>query len=99
MCDLDDTSMKRKDNVVELVATHLHQSAIAKNRNRKAACSRRRRGGEGCGKRKAKKVKEPEFYQAALRSIRDILAARHVTLSPFLRVRASLRSPFIFFTN
>ena len=31
MCDLDDTLMKGKDNVVELVATHLHQSAITEN--------------------------------------------------------------------
>jgi len=46
MCDLDDT---RKDNVVELAATHLHQSAIAGNEIGKQPV-------RGCGKRKAKKT-------------------------------------------
>jgi hypothetical protein len=57
MYDLDDTLMKGKDNVVELAATHLHQSAIAENEIGKQPVSRRHRGGEGCGKRKAKKRK------------------------------------------
>jgi hypothetical protein len=59
MCDLNDTSMKRKDNVVELAATLLHQSAIAENEIGKqpvAAVTEMARGGE-----KQKDIKETEF--------------------------------------
>jgi len=31
VCEVDDTSMKRKDDVAELATTHLHQSAIVEN--------------------------------------------------------------------
>ena len=75
-----ETSMKRKDNVVELAATHLHQSAIAENEIGKQPVAAVAEVARGAVIRKAKDVKETEFLQAALRSIRDILAARHVTL-------------------
>lgn len=96
MCDLDDTLMKGKDNVVELAATHLHQSAIAENENGKQPVAA---VAEECDNRKAKKRRRNRIFSRRLRSMRDIIAARHVTLSPILRVRASLRSTFIFFAN
>jgi hypothetical protein len=51
MCDLDDT---RKDNVVELAATHLHQSAIAGNEIGKQPV-------RGAVKEKQKNVGKPNF--------------------------------------
>jgi len=47
VCEVDDTSMKRKVDVAELATTHLHQSAIVENEIGKQPVSRHRRGGEG----------------------------------------------------
>jgi len=58
----------------------------------RTASSRRRRGAV-----KEKQKKNPNFSRR-LRSMGDILAARHVS-SPVLQVGAGLRSRFIFFTN
>jgi hypothetical protein len=54
ICEVDDTSM---DNMVELAATHLRQSAIAENEIGKQPVAAVAEVAGGCGKRKAKKKK------------------------------------------
>jgi hypothetical protein len=99
ICEVENTSMKRKDNVVELAATHLHQSAIAETKIGKQPVAAVAEVARGAVKERQKKRKGNRILAGGVAQHKDILAARHVTLSPFLRIRASLRPRFVFFTN
>ena len=53
--------MDEEDNVVQLVATHLHQSAIAENKIGKQPVAAVAEVASSAGKEKQKNVKENEF--------------------------------------
>jgi hypothetical protein len=82
------------DNMVELAATHLRQSAIAENEIGKqpVAAVAEVAGGAGKEKQKKKRLMKPNF------SRRRCAAKGYISLPPAISL-SSLRPSFIFFAN